>query len=331
MRYGRCRALVMMTMTACQSGGAAQSATPAVRDPVLEVVVANQQSASASLVPGDSGPTRHVAVGTGPHEAAVSPDGRLAVVTVYGAQVPGNRLAVIDLVGDTVVRTIDLFGYTRPHGVVFLGDRSDRVAVTSEATNAVVLVDLESGLLEPIPTEARGSHMIAVNAAGTRGWTANIADNSVSELDLVARRFVRSYEVPLRPEGIAVTPDGEEVWVGSNETGAVSVVASATGRIVATLRETTFPYRLAASPDGRRIAIVDGMGNRLVIADVATHAIVGGIELPSPRGVAIGPDSRTAWVTLAGGRLATVDLETMSVLRTVAVEASPDGVAVGIR
>lgn len=324
-------AALMLTTTACPGGRPAPVPAEEQAQTVVEIVVANQQSASASLIPGDGGVARHLAVGNGPHEAAISPDGRTAVVTIYGAQIPGSQLAVIDLERDTVIRTIELAPYTRPHGVVFLADRNDRVVVTSESTQNIVLVDLNTGAMEAIATGARGSHMVAVNAAGTRGWTANVADNSVSELDLVRRRLIRSFAVPLRPEGIAVTPDGAEVWVGSNETGAVSVVSTASGSIIATLTETRFPYRLTAFPNGRRIAIVDGMGNRLVIADVATHAIVGGIDLVSPRGVAIAPDSRTGYVTLAEGALAIVDLEAMAVLRTVAVQASPDGVAVGWR
>lgn len=322
-------ALLLLGLAACQTGGA-QSVVVDDAPPIVEVVVANQQSASASLIEG-AGAARHIPVGHGPHEAAISPDGRTAVVTIYGAQVAGNQLAVIDLPRDSVVRTIDLFEYTRPHGVVFLGDSNDRVVVTSESTSNVVLVDLSTGALEAVPTGARGSHMIAVDASGTRGWTANIGSNSVSELDLVARRLVRTFDVPLRPEGIAVTPDGAEVWVGSNETGAVTVISTAAGAVVATLSETRFPYRLTASPDGRRVAIVDGMGDRLVIADVATHGVAGAIDLPQPRGVAIAPDSRTAYVTLAGGEMAVVDLDTMTETRRVAVQASPDGVAVGWR
>jgi len=318
----------LILLCAC-AGGSTARAPSAATPPVVEVVVANQQSASASLVAGDAPVATHVRVGTGPHEAAVSPDGRIAVVTIYGTQTPGNELAVVDLVNDSVSRTIDLGAYTRPHGVVFLDDRS--VVVTSESTGNIVVVDLPTGVVEAIPTEARGSHMVAVEASGRRAWTANVVDNTVSEMDLPGRRFLRSYPVPARPEGIAVTPDGAQVWVGSNETGAVTVLDPATGETLATLRETSFPYRLTAAPDGRRVAIVDGEGDALVVADVATLRVSGRIALDSPRGVAIAPDSRTAYVTLAAGGLAVVDLETLSVRHTIAVQSSPDGVGVGWR
>jgi DNA-binding beta-propeller fold protein YncE len=273
---------------------------------------------------------KHVHVGTGPHEAAVSPDGRWAVVTIYGTQTPGNQLAIIDLTRDSAVRTIDLGVYTRPHGVVFLGGSSSRVAVTSESTGNVVIVDIASGSIDPVPTQARGSHMVAIEASGRRGWTGNISDNSVSELDLEGGRFVRSFAVPSRPEGIAVTPDGSQVWVGSNDTGAVSVISTAAGEVVHTLRGATFPYRLASSPDGRRMVVVDAMGHSLRIADVATHAWIGDIPLDSPRGAVVAADNRTAYVTLAGGAVAVVDLDELKVLRTFAVEVSPDGVGGGV-
>jgi DNA-binding beta-propeller fold protein YncE len=137
--------------------------------------------------------------------------------------------------------------------------------------------------------------------------------------------------VPTQPEGITVTPNGAEVWVGSNATGAVTVINTATGAIAHTITGATFPYRLTASPDGSRIAIVDGRSDRLLIADVAQHRIVGTIELTQPRGVAINQNNRTAYVTLASGQLAVVDIRDMRVLRTLAVQSSPDGVAVTSR
>lgn len=45
-------------------------------------LVANQGSASATLVEVASGRARTVDVRTGPHEAAISPDGRRGVVSI---------------------------------------------------------------------------------------------------------------------------------------------------------------------------------------------------------------------------------------------------------
>src|SRR5690348_2443447 len=81
------------------------------------VLVANQQSASATIVDIATRATTTLDVGAGPHETVVSPDGKWGIVTIYGvggANGAGNKLAVIDLPAKRVVRTIDLGAYTRP-------------------------------------------------------------------------------------------------------------------------------------------------------------------------------------------------------------------------
>ncbi len=320
-----------LALIAACHGAAPSAVSPAPPRGGPVVVVANQESGSASVLAADGLTMKVLAVGNGPHEAQVSPDGRTAVVTIYGDRTPGNRLALVDLVRDTVVRTIDLGRYARPHGVRFLGGRSDRIAVTSEVAGAVVLVDLATDSITAVPTNGRASHMVAVSADGRRAWTSNVRDNSVSELDLAGHAFVRKFPVPAEPEGITVTPDGKEVWVGSNQTGAVTVISTASGQPVFTLSGATLPYRLDASADGKRIAIVDGKGGQVLFVDRATRTATGTVHLDDPRGVAFASDGRTAWVTVGGGQVAEVDVATAAVKRQLATEASPDGVGVGVR
>jgi DNA-binding beta-propeller fold protein YncE len=321
--------IALVLAAACRH--AAPSTLPTTARGVPVVVVANQESGSVSVLSADGLTMKTLSVGTGPHEAQVSPDGRTAVVTIYGDRTPGNRLAIIDLARDTVVRTIDLGRYARPHGVRFLAGRSDRIAVTSEVAGAVLLIDLKTDSITPVATGGRTSHMVAVSADGRRAWTANVRDNSVSELDLASHAFVRKFTVPAGPEGITVTPDGSEVWVGSNETGAVTVISTATGQPVFTLGGATFPYRLDASPDGKRIAIVDGKGGQVLLVDRATRQATGTVRLEDPRGVSFAPDGRTAWVTVGAGEVAEVDVVGAAVKRRIAVGSSPDGVGVGLR
>ena len=308
----------------------AQTAPTASTPPTAgTIVVANQQSASATVIDLATGESVEIPVGQGPHEAAITPDGRFAVITVYGAQVAGNQLAVVDLATKAVVRTIDLGEFRRPHGVVALR-APNLVTVTSEASQRLLVVDIATGDVESaVPTEARGSHMVAVTADGRRGFTANIPDGSVSEIDLEAGSLVRVTPVSTMTEGVAVTPDGAEVWVGSNNTGTVSVLDTRRNEVVATIPGFQMPYRLGISPDGRVAVVCDPQGGAIHVVEVASRRVLGSVDgLGSPRGVSIAPDSRTAFVTLnASSEVAVVDLETRQVLRRFAVGASPDGVA----
>jgi len=297
------------------------------------VLVANQQSASVSLINLKDDSAKVIAVGNGPHEAVITPSGRTAVVTIYGVGgAPGNELAVVDIAKGVVTRTISLGEYTRPHGASFLPGDETRVAVTSETTQNLVIVNLMEGRVEhAIPTSAQTSHMVAVTADGRRAFTSNILGGSVSELDLVARSTVRTIPVGPRVEGIAVVPDGSAVWAGSNTNGTVSVIDTRTGTLVETLTGFSVPYRLAMSRDGKTAIICDPQGDRLHVADVAQRKVVWTLDgIGSPRGVNIAPDGRTAFVTLAADEtMGVVDLEARKLTRKVKVEKSPDGVWYG--
>jgi DNA-binding beta-propeller fold protein YncE len=307
--------------------------TPAAPGPVPGgvLVVANQQSASATVVTLPGGATRHVEVGAGPHEAAIGSDGRWAVVTVYGTREDtGTRLAVLDLATGALARHVALDPWTRPHGVVVLPGAGRHVVVTSEASQRLLVVDLDrDSVVAAIPTGAAGSHMVAVTRDGTRAFTANIPAGSVSEIDLVARRLVR--QIPTAPvtEGIAVTPDGREVWAGSNQARTITVIDVRTGAAVATLGGVGVPYRIAIAPDGRTAAVADPEGNAVHFVDVATRRVVGAIAgLGSPRGVAFTADGRSVLATLGSeAAVAVLDPVARAVRSRHAVGTSPDGVA----
>lgn len=303
---------------------------PATRSGVL--LVANQQSANASIIDLGTGVVSNLDVGEGPHETVISPDGQWGVVTVYGARTPGNTLAIIDMRERTIERTIDLGTFRRPHDVAFLPGSNSRVVVTSEAAHRIIEVDIETGTVTAqLETGAAGSHMLALASDARTLFSANLGANNISQLDLTERAFVRHVAVGPRPEGIAITPDGREVWVGSNEAGTVTVIETVNGSVVATIPALGFPYRIAMSPDGRRVAVPDPEGNRIHVLDASSHRLLGEVALAgSPRGVDIAPDNRTAFVTLGPeGAVVVVDLEERRVLRRYAVGAAPDGVGWG--
>ncbi len=296
------------------------------------LLVANQEDASASLIDLRTDAMKLIPVGIGPHEAAISPSGRVGVVTIYGQRPAGNELAIIDIAAGTVTRTISLGQYTRPHGVVFVPGDETRVVVTSESTGNIVLVDIANGTVEgAIGTEAQGSHMAAITADGKRVWTSNVTSGSVSEMDLPGRKFVRAIPVAPKVEGIAVTPDGKLVFAGSNTDGTVSIIDTGTGTIVTTLRGFKLPYRLAVSADGRTAIACDPEGGAIHVIDVATRTVAWKLDgLASPRGVSIAPDGKTAFVTLADDpSVGLVDMTAKKLVRTIPVGASPDGVGYG--
>ncbi|HEX8360582.1 MAG TPA: hypothetical protein VF613_10755 [Longimicrobium sp.] len=319
--------LLLCTLAAC----APRASSPApVQGGAGTVIVANKQDNTVTLLSAADGRvTATLPVGVGPHEVAASHDGRWAVVTNYGDRTNvGSSLSLIDLRTRTVARTLPLGEYRRPHGVAFLpGDR--QLVVTSEANQAVLLVDLSSGAVETaIPTGQRASHMVALSADGRRAYTANIAEGTVTEIDVAGRKQGRVLRVAPMVEGIALSPDGKQLWVGSNQAHTVSVVDTEKWEVAGTFAAPGMPYRIAFTPDGRRAVVTAPMAGVIRIIDVATRTERAAVPGASAVGVTISADGRFAYVTLQDtNQVAAVDLERGTLAGTYAVGAGPDGVA----
>lgn len=307
------------------------------------LVVANMADNTVTVIDLDSETVlATLPTGPAPHEIAVTADGRYAVITNYGDRSgPGNSLTIIDLQTVTVAKTIDLGVYQRPHGIAVLPSR-DVALVTSEVSQVVILVNLETGEVESaIPTGGRASHMLALTADGRRVYVSNIVDGTITEIDLELGKPLRQVPIADFVEGITVNPDGALVWIGSNKDKTVSVFDPESGTIVATLDGFGFPYRMAVTPDSRTAVLSDPASGEIRIVDVATreerHRIVvpkDGVlpsaEIPgspAPEGIALSRDNRMAYVSLQGmNQAAAIDLDSGSIVALFDTGGWPDGI-----
>jgi YVTN family beta-propeller protein len=310
------------------------------------LVVANKAEATVSLI--DLGSSKVVAtlpVGVGPHEVAISPDGRLALVANYGsASQPGSSLTLLDVPAAKVVRTIDLGEIRRPHGMAFLDGR--RALVTSEAGKALVEVDVEAGkVLRQIPTGQELSHMVAVAPDRSRAFVANIISGSMTAIDLKEGKVLASVKTGAGTEGIDVTPDGKQVWVTNREGDSVTVVDAKTLEIAGTVPVAAFPIRAKATPDGKRVLVSAAKSGDLAVFTVADRKLERRVALPVqtaadkegrlmgqfgdssvPIGVVIAPDGRRAYVAHANGdAISIVDLVEWKRVGSLTAGKEPDG------
>lgn len=291
------------------------------------LVVLNKGESTATFVDVASGETvATLPTGRGPHELAMTSDGRWAVSTDYGG---GNSLTVFDVADPQVVSTIDLGDYPRPHGAWFLpGDTI--LAVTSEASRNVVLANPFRGeIVATIPTRAEGSHMVAVTGDGSTLYTGDIGEGTVSRLDVASASKTRSYAVPSQPEAVTVSDDGAQVWVGSNAEGFVSVVDTETGEVDSSLDGFEWPYRILIVEEKGLVVIPDLRRNVVRFVDFAERRDIETLELPgeAPQGVALTPDRETLFLSLSGsGQVAVIDLTSLEIVRRIDVGPTPDGI-----
>ena len=313
------------------------SAQPSQRVNLTGTVVAvNQQSDSVTLIDLKTMTAyRHVPVVGGPHEAAASPDGRTVVVTNYNKQGvgPQKALSVLALPSGDVTKTIDLGEYRAPHDVRWVDP--ERVVVTSEANQALLLVNITSGAVERVfRTEAGVSHMLALSTDRTRLYSSNMRDGSVSAFDFQTGQKIKDVKTGKECEGVGVTPDGRWVWAGNRAEDSISIIDTRTLEVVKRISSPGFPYRVQFTPDGTRALIPHANASSLVVADVATQTIAKSIPLgmtkidkPSTAGVFPHPDNRHAFVTVRNDNsMLVLDLTTGETLGRVEVQNSPDGV-----
>lgn len=309
------------------------------------LVVANKAEATVSLIDLASGKVAAtLPVGTGPHEVAVSPDGRLALVANYGTgPQPGSTLTLIDIPGAKVVKTIDLGEYRKPHGMAFLGN--GRALVTSEASKALVEINVEEGkVLWAFPTGQELSHMVAVTPDGSRAFVANIRSGSITALDMQGAKKIADVQTGAGAEGIAVTPDGRQVWVTNREADTVAVVDASSLKIIKTIAAAAFPIRAEATPDGKRVLVSLAKSGDLAVFSTSGLALETRVKLEAtavadksgrllqfgdssaPIGIEIAPDGKRAYVAHANAdQISIVDLAEGRRVGFLAAGKEPDG------
>ncbi len=317
-------------------------AVPAMAGTLL---VANKADGTLSLIDEASGETvATVPTGAGPHEVAVSPDGKTAVVADYGADSAGKTLTVVDVASAEVVRTVDLGRFTRPHGVVFLD--GDTLAVTTEGAGALALVDVGTGQVTGhVETGQRVSHMVAVPASGERAYVANIGSDSMTVIDLAAGEKVTDVATGAGAEGIAVSRDGSQVWVTNREDDDVVLVDAESLEVTARLDAGSFPIRAELTPDGRWLLVSNARGGSLTVIDTGERKVARTIDLGQgasdvegrlfgdrfgassvPIGIEIAPDGKTAWIAHANADVVqTLDLTTWKPTGVIKTGKEPDG------
>lgn len=302
------------------------------------VVVVNQASDTATLIDlATMEAYRHVAVVGGPHEAAVSPDGRRVIVTNYRKRggAAQKTLSLISLPDGDTIRTIDLGEFSTPHDVQWVND--SQVVTTVEANQALLLVNVDSGKIERVFETGRdGSHMLSLSPDRERLYASNMAGvGSVSVFDFHSGEKIKDIDTGKECEGVGVTPDGRWVWAGNRAEDTVSIIDTESLELVKTLESPGFPYRVEFTPDGKYALVPHARSGSLMVGDVAGQSVIKHIALertrvdnPSTAGVFPHPDNVHAFVTVRNDdSMLVINLETGETLARVPVQSSPDGVA----
>ena len=275
----------------------------------------------------------------GPHEVAISPDGRTAYVSNFGRysvypagdtlhDKAGNTITVVDLVDRKVKATFDLDTHTGPHGMIVSHD-GKLLWATSETPQAVLEIDTATGkILHVWNTNQVRSHMIVTTPSESKFYVTNTVSGSVSVVERSTGE-VKILATGPGTEGIAISPDGKEVWAAARTEAKIAVISTATDAIVASFPSGgKSPKRMAFTPDGSQVWVTNSGGSQVTVFDAHSRELLSNLSTDKdPSGVSISSDGRHAYVTNSAANVLTIiDAQTRKVLSALPIGTDPDGV-----
>ena len=304
-----------------------------------------------------------VPVGNDPHEVIASSDGKTAYVSNYGGGA-FNTLAVIDLVGQTALPSVDLGALRGPHGLVFVGGKT---WFTAEAAKAIGSYDPATQKIDWIlGTGQNRTHMIWVSDDLQRIVTTNVSSGTVSVIEKTAAHASTGPPpgMPNRPndaqgpppgpppgapggdwhqtvvrvgdgsEGFDVSPDGKEVWVANAHDGSISILDLPAKKVTQTLAAgLRGANRLKFTPDGKRAFVSTLGGPDVAVFDVASRKEIKHIAVGhGAAGILMQPDGARVYVACTPDNYVAVsDLKSLPVIGRIEVGSQPDGLAWAVR
>jgi YVTN family beta-propeller protein len=295
------------------------------------LLVLNKEDATLVIVDPVAGSILGtVPVGQGPHELAVSTDGRFAFASNYGSGTAGQTISMVDISAQKEVRRIDVSPLRRPHGLAFV---NGKLYFTAETNRKIARYDPAADKVDwEFETGLNGTHMVVPTRDAKILFASNIGSNSVSAIQQGADGAWTQTVIPVGkgPEGIDLSPDGTTVWSAHSQDGGVTVIDVATRKPLYTIdARTKRSNRIKLTPDGKLALISDVDAGDLVVLDTATRKEVKRVALGrTPEGILIPPQTSVAYVAVTGdNHVAVVDLKTWQVTKKISTGTGPDGLA----
>jgi YVTN family beta-propeller protein len=198
------------------------------------------------------------------------------------------------------------------------------------AKPTVVSIDAASGrVLRRYPLDRAGSWMLETGGPQGAIVVAQLEGGALTLLDPAsgAQRVL-----PLREGQIDAAPtrDAAFVWSVNLTDSTLTVIDARTRSVLSRQIVGGHPVRVIMTPDGRRALVVNEDRPAIIAFDVRTRARVGtAMVRAGPKVIALSADGRRAYVTHPDANALTmVDVASLTVLKTVELPGTPDGVAV---
>ncbi len=168
---------------------------------------------------------------------------------------------------------------------------------------------------------------------GKEIYVANMGDGTISVISVQKKKEVARIPVGKKPVQVAVAPTGGKVYVSLNEENAVAVVDIIHRRVLKKIATGDKPVQLLVA-NGKLFVANQGSrvapGNAVTVINISNNEVVTNIPVGSgPHGVASSPDGKSVFITnVYSDDVSAIDVEKMSVVKTISVGKEPNGIVV---
>jgi YVTN family beta-propeller protein len=183
----------------------------------------------------------------------------------------------------------------------------------------------------PATPAYRSPQAICLAPDGMKAYVVNSTADTVSILDVRARKVVGEIAVHQRPNHAAFSPDGKFLYVSCSWAGVVDVVDVTLNRVVRSFSAGLEPNGVTPSHDGKRLYVANVISDDVSIIDVTTGDTIATVPVVNqPRFATETPDGSRLIVannlgrslsiidTVSGHVVETRDLDRCSMLRQIA-------------
>ncbi len=350
--------VVGTAVLAAACGGGTATGPQSPMPPAGErVYVANQSSATVSVIDAESGRVVETIdvtqygfdANSRPHHTAASPDGSRWYVSLIGGGAVLQFDANNRMVGQAPFETPGLLAYDSDGDRLYVG----RSMMAVNPPQRIGVVDPDDMEIDELDVFFPRPHALAVDGGSHHVWAASLVENKVavlnSETEDLALADVAGPSHTLVQ--FALSPDRTRLVATTQLTGKL-LVFDATRTELPLLAEVdvgTQPWHPVFLPDGSRVYMGAKDDDAVVVVDAERWTVLARITAPGiaePHGSAVTSDGRFVFVSnrnLKGtyspqrsvadpaevGTVVKIDTATNEVVQTIEVGTYPAGISIG--
>jgi YVTN family beta-propeller protein len=221
-----------------------------------------------------------IPVGSNPLKVAVTPDGKLALVTMYDGGV-----AFIDTSTNQVAFTLPTGTNVHPSGIDITPDGTQAwITNYFDDGSSVLVIDIAQRKIIntiPVPTFPQS---VYISPDGLLAWVTLPFNNAIYVIDTLTQTVARTLGVTA-PYGIAFNSTGTRAYIANNGSSTIQVMDTTTYQTVKTYNVGTAPVDVLITNDNGFLFVTNNGGGSVSVIDLTNDDVQTVAVGPNPRGL----------------------------------------------